>query len=198
MDAEPGTREGAELDVLVDLVELYEARHVRMGYTPFMLASLFLLYEAAGIFANLGGGWLATRFGIPRMLATGLVLQITGLMLLSLLDPTWGVTPSVAWAVIAQGISGVAKDVHQDRFEVRNQGHVRGRQRRALQMGGVVHRFEECDERVRVLCRRPVAGDRGLQAGALPDGGDARGGAGQCSPQPAARARQGKGIEELR
>jgi len=31
---------------------------------------LFLLYEAAGIFANLGGGWLATRFGIPRMLMT--------------------------------------------------------------------------------------------------------------------------------
>jgi hypothetical protein len=40
-----------------------------LGYTPFMLASLFLLYETAGIFANLGGGWLATHFGIPRMLA---------------------------------------------------------------------------------------------------------------------------------
>jgi glyceraldehyde 3-phosphate dehydrogenase len=49
-----------------------------LGYTPFMLASLFLLYETAGIFANLGGGWLATRFGIPRMLAAGLVLQSQG------------------------------------------------------------------------------------------------------------------------
>src|SRR5260370_38162747 len=47
-----------------------------LGYTPFMLASLFLLYETAGIFANLGGGWLATRFGVPRMLAAGLVLQV--------------------------------------------------------------------------------------------------------------------------
>ncbi len=82
-----------------------------LGYTPFMLASLFLLYETAGIFANLGGGWLATRFGIPRMLATGLVLQIAGLMLLSVLDPAWGMALSVAWAVAAQGISGVAKDV---------------------------------------------------------------------------------------
>jgi MFS family permease len=82
-----------------------------LGYTPFMLASLFLLYETAGIFANLGGGWLATRFGIPRMLATGLVLQIAGLMLLSALNPGWSVALSVAWAVIAQGISGVAKDV---------------------------------------------------------------------------------------
>ena len=45
-----------------------------LGYTPFMLAFLFLLYETAGIFANLGGGWLAARFGIPRMLMTGLAL----------------------------------------------------------------------------------------------------------------------------
>ena len=51
-----------------------------LGYTPFMLAFLFLLYETAGIFANLGGGWLASRFGIPRMLATGLILQIAGLL----------------------------------------------------------------------------------------------------------------------
>ena len=43
----------------------------QLGYTPFMLAFLFLLYETAGIFANVGGGWLASRFGIPRMLATG-------------------------------------------------------------------------------------------------------------------------------
>ena len=51
-----------------------------LGYTPFMLAFLFLLYETAGIFANLGGGWLASRFGIPRMLAAGLILQIGGLL----------------------------------------------------------------------------------------------------------------------
>lgn len=31
MDAELGTPEGEELDVLTDLVELYEARHVPMG-----------------------------------------------------------------------------------------------------------------------------------------------------------------------
>ena len=48
----------------------------RLGYSPFTLAFLFLLYEAAGIVANLVGGWLATRFGIPRMLAVGLALQI--------------------------------------------------------------------------------------------------------------------------
>ena len=41
----------------------------KLGYSPFTLAFLFLLYEFAGIVANLSGGWLATRFGIPRMLA---------------------------------------------------------------------------------------------------------------------------------
>jgi len=83
----------------------------RLGYTPFTLAFLFLLYEAAGIAANLGGGWLASRFGIPRMLAVGQSLQIAGLIMLSLLDPGWGAAASVAWVVAAQGIAGVAKDV---------------------------------------------------------------------------------------
>ncbi len=83
----------------------------QLGYTPLMLSFLFLLYEAAGIFANLGGGWLAARFGIPRMLATGLSLQIAGLLMLSALDPRWGAAASVAWVVAAQGVAGVAKDL---------------------------------------------------------------------------------------
>lgn len=82
-----------------------------LGYTPFMLAFLFLLYEAAGIVANLGGGWLAARFGIPRMLMTGLSLQIAGLIMLSGLQPEWSGALSVAYVVAAQGIAGVAKDL---------------------------------------------------------------------------------------
>ena len=31
MDAEPGSQEGDELDVLAELVELYESKHVPMG-----------------------------------------------------------------------------------------------------------------------------------------------------------------------
>lgn len=83
----------------------------RLGYTPFTLAFLFLLYEAAGIAANLAGGYLASRFGIPRMLAIGQILQIAGLAMLSQLNPGWSAALSVAWVVIAQGIAGVAKDV---------------------------------------------------------------------------------------
>src|ERR1700754_2567587 len=81
-----------------------------LGFTPFMLASLFLLYEFAGIVANLGGGWLATRFGIPRMLAVGQALQIAGLAMLSALDPGWTAAVSIAWVIAAQGIAGLAKD----------------------------------------------------------------------------------------
>ena len=83
----------------------------RLGYSPFTLALLFLLYEAAGIGANLIGGWLATRFGIARMLAVGLSTQIAGFLLLSAMSPAWSAALSVAWVVMAQGICGVAKDL---------------------------------------------------------------------------------------
>jgi MFS family permease len=83
----------------------------RLGYSPFTLALLFLLYEAAGVAANLVGGWLATRYGIARMLAVGLSTQIIGFLLLSLLNPAWTAAMSVAWVVVAQGICGVAKDL---------------------------------------------------------------------------------------
>ena len=82
----------------------------KLGYSPFTLAFLFLLYEFAGIVANLAGGWLATRFGIPRMLAAGQTLQIAGLVMLSALDPSWSAAASVAWVVAAQGVAGLAKD----------------------------------------------------------------------------------------
>ena len=65
----------------------------RLGYSPFTLAFLFLLYEAAGVVANLIGGWLAVRFGIARMLMVGLTTQIIGFALLSQLNPEW----TAAW-----------------------------------------------------------------------------------------------------
>ena len=83
----------------------------RLGYSPFTLAFLFLLYEAAGVLANLVGGWLVTHYGIARMLAVGLVTQIVGFALLSALDPGWTAAMAVAWVVVAQGVCGVAKDL---------------------------------------------------------------------------------------
>ena len=83
----------------------------RLGYSPFTLAFLFLLYEAAGVVANLIGGWLAVRFGIARMLMVGLTTQIIGFTLLSQLNSEWTAAVAVAWVLVAQGICGVAKDL---------------------------------------------------------------------------------------
>jgi HTH-type transcriptional regulator / antitoxin HigA len=48
MDAELGTPEGEELDVLTDLVELYEARHMPIGY-PTALGAIQFRMEQAGL-----------------------------------------------------------------------------------------------------------------------------------------------------
>ena len=48
MDTEPGSPEGDELDVLVDLVELYESKHVRMEY-PSPLAAIEFRMDQAGL-----------------------------------------------------------------------------------------------------------------------------------------------------
>lgn len=83
----------------------------QLGYSPFTLAFLFLLYEAAGIGANFIGGWLAARYGITRMLTVGLVTQISGFLLLSAVSPEWGSALLVTWVLLAQGVCGVAKDL---------------------------------------------------------------------------------------
>jgi predicted MFS family arabinose efflux permease len=83
----------------------------KLGYSPFTLAFLFLLYEAAGVVANLLGGWLATRHGISRMLSVGLSTQIAGFLILSMVSPDWSAWLSVVWVVLAQGVCGVAKDL---------------------------------------------------------------------------------------
>src|SRR5260370_8435543 len=62
----------------------------RLGYTPFTLAFLFLLYETAGISANLAGGYFASRFGIPSLLAVGQTWHVAGLICLSALAPGCG------------------------------------------------------------------------------------------------------------
>jgi hypothetical protein len=82
-----------------------------LGFSPITLAWLFLLYEVAGIVTNLGAGWIAARFGLAATLYAGLALQIGALVALSRLDPSWAVAVSVAFVMVAQGVSGVAKDL---------------------------------------------------------------------------------------
>ena len=83
----------------------------RLGFTPFELATLFLLYEAMGVVTNFLGGWLGARFGLRVTLIAGLALQICALLMLSATDPAWTVAGSVAYVMVAQALSGVAKDL---------------------------------------------------------------------------------------
>ena len=82
-----------------------------LGYSPFELATLFLLYELMGVLTNLIGGWLGSRFGVKLTLFSGLALQVFSLFLLSFLNPLWSAIFSLVFVLFAQGLSGVAKDL---------------------------------------------------------------------------------------
>ncbi len=82
-----------------------------LGFSPVQLAYLFILYEIAGIVTNLSAGWIAARFGLTATLYAGLGVQIVALLALTQLDPAWGITASVAFVMVVQGLSGVAKDL---------------------------------------------------------------------------------------
>ena len=82
-----------------------------LGFSPLQLAWLFLLYELMGVVTNLSAGWIAARFGLTRTLYAGLGLQIAALLALTQLDPAWSVAASAAFVALAQGVSGVAKDL---------------------------------------------------------------------------------------
>ena len=82
-----------------------------LGFSPVQLAYLFVLYEIAGMVTNLSAGWIAARFGLTLTLYAGLGLQVVALIALAQLDPEWAVGLSVAYVMVVQGASGVAKDL---------------------------------------------------------------------------------------
>jgi MFS family permease len=82
-----------------------------LGYTPFKIAMLFLFYEVFGVVTNFLGGWIGSQVGIRQTLYGGIALQIFALVLLSFLNPDWGVTMQVAYVMVAQALSGIAKDL---------------------------------------------------------------------------------------
>ncbi len=79
-----------------------------LGYSPLAVASLFLFYELFGVITNLGGGYLAARWGLKSTLLMGLGTQLAALTMLGLAPQSWLV---VAYVMAAQGLSGIAKDL---------------------------------------------------------------------------------------
>ena len=82
-----------------------------LGFSPVQLAYLFVLYEVAGMVTNLCAGWIAARFGLTSTLYAGLGIQVVALLALAQLDPNWAIGVSVAFVMVVQGLSGVAKDL---------------------------------------------------------------------------------------
>lgn len=82
-----------------------------LGYSPISLAFLFLLYELFGVVTNLLGGWVGARTGLALTLRAGLALQVAALLALSFRGDEWGELVSVAFVMVVQAASGVAKDL---------------------------------------------------------------------------------------
>jgi predicted MFS family arabinose efflux permease len=80
-----------------------------LGYSPFEVAMLFLFYELFGVVTNLVGGWLGARIGLNRTMHIGMLLQIGALCMLTV--PTAWL--SVGYVMVAQAISGIAKDLNK-------------------------------------------------------------------------------------
>jgi len=83
----------------------------KLGYDSVSIAFLFLFYEFFGLVTNLFGGWIAARSGVKVTLYGGLVLQIFALLMLALLKQHWSTVVSVAYVMVAQALSGIAKDL---------------------------------------------------------------------------------------
>ncbi len=79
-----------------------------LGYSPLKVAFLFLFYEVFGVITNLVGGWLAARLGLRATLLGGLGTQLVALSMLAFAPDAWLV---VAYVMVAQALSGIAKDL---------------------------------------------------------------------------------------
>jgi len=80
-----------------------------LGYSALEIAMLFLLYEFFGVVTNLVGGWLGAHLGLNNTMQIGLLLQIIALGMLTVDESLL----SVAYVMVAQALSGIAKDLNK-------------------------------------------------------------------------------------
>ena len=84
-----------------------------LGYTTLEIAFLFLFYEFFGVITNLYGGWIGARYGLRLTLWVGTLLQIGALLMLIPVSSSWSKLLSVIYVMVAQAISGIAKDLNK-------------------------------------------------------------------------------------
>ncbi|MBA6347675.1 organoarsenical effux MFS transporter ArsJ [Colwellia sp. BRX8-9] len=80
-----------------------------LGYSPLAIAMLFLFYEVFGVITNLVGGWLGAKIGLNKTMNIGLFSQVFALLMLTV--PEQYLT--VIWVMLAQALSGIAKDLNK-------------------------------------------------------------------------------------
>ena len=80
-----------------------------LGYSPLSIAMLFVFYEIFGVVTNLVGGFLGAYLGLNRTMNTGLAIQILALLMLAV-PAEW---LSILYVMIAQALSGIAKDLNK-------------------------------------------------------------------------------------
>lgn len=80
-----------------------------LGFSPLKIALLFLFYEFFGVITNLFGGYLGARLGLNRTMNVGLAMQVMSLLMLTV--PATMLT--VPWVMVAQAVSGIAKDLNK-------------------------------------------------------------------------------------
>jgi len=90
----------------------------KLGFNAILIAVMFSMYELAGVFTNLFGGVIATRYGLKFTLLCSLVCQVVGLGLLLTIEPIFGDLETMtnkggatAFITFCQALSGIAKDL---------------------------------------------------------------------------------------
>ena len=81
------------------------------NFTALEVATMFSLYEVAGVFTNLAAGFMGAKWGIKVTLITGLVLQLVSYGMLFAWDESWTKEMAIVYVTIAQMFAGVAKDL---------------------------------------------------------------------------------------
>ncbi|PKG40193.1 MFS transporter [Psychromonas sp. Urea-02u-13] len=81
----------------------------QLGYDALQVALLFIFYEFFGVITNLLGGWLGAKLGLNRTMNIGLFIQVIALLMLALPSEYL----SIAWVMLAQAFSGIAKDLNK-------------------------------------------------------------------------------------
>ncbi|EHA63631.1 organoarsenical effux MFS transporter ArsJ [Synechococcus sp. WH 8016] len=84
-----------------------------LGYSTLEIAFLFLFYEFFGILTSLYGGLIAARSGLRFTLWVGTLLQILALLMLIPVAASWPKLLSVTYVMVAQAVSGIAKDLNK-------------------------------------------------------------------------------------